>query len=183
MLSSFSVKYSTRPKNATDRSPQVNRPPHFNFHKQYRPQEDMNTYSPFHKLQPTQAYIGEPVTVIAKVQQQPRPSSSSPSTQPATSYVVVDDQQPGPSRQMICNPPSVESSQLEESQHNTSGLSSLFVAIPSVLQYQQIDTPQPFSPSQLQPPASPVPCTTHQEQSRPPSQSSQHSQSHPKSAD
>ena len=50
MLSSFSVKYSTRPKNARDRSPQVNRPPHFNFHKQHRPQEDVNTYSPFQKL-------------------------------------------------------------------------------------------------------------------------------------
>ena len=64
----------------------------------------------------------------------------------------------------------------EKSQHNTSGLSSLFGGIPSVLQYQQIDTPQPFSPSQLQPALSPVPSSTHQEQSRPPSQSSQQSQ-------
>ena len=44
MLSSFSVKYSRRPKNARDKSPQVNRPPHFNFHKLHRPQEDVNTY-------------------------------------------------------------------------------------------------------------------------------------------
>ena len=134
-------------------------------------------------VQPTQISAGEPVTVIAKVEQPPRPSSSSPSTQPATSYVVVDDQQPGSSRQMIYNPPSVAPSQQEESQHNTSGLSSLSAAIPSVLQYQQIDTPQPFSPSQFQPAPSPVPSTTHQEQSRPPSQSSLPSQSQSKSAD
>ena len=134
-------------------------------------------------VQPTQTSTGEPVTVIAKVQQPPRPSSSSPSTQSATSYVVVDDQPPGPSRQMIYNPSSVAPSQPEESQHNTSGLSSTFAATPSVLQYQQIDTPQPFSPSQLQPAPSPVPSTTHQEQSRLPSQSSQHSQSQSKSAD
>ena len=123
---------------------------------------------------------GEPVTVIAKVQQPSRPSSAS--AQP-TSYIVVDDQQPGTSRQMIFNPPSVAPSPQEESQHNTSGLSSLFGAIPSVLQYQQIDTPQPFSPSQLQlqPALSPVPSFTHHEQPRPPSQSSQQSQ--PKSAD
>ena len=44
---------------------------------------------------------------------------------------------------MIFNPPSVAPSQQEESQHNT-GLSSLFAAIPSVLTYQQMDTPQAF---------------------------------------
>ena len=126
-------------------------------------------------VQPTQTATGELLTVIAKVQQPPRPSSVS--AQP-TSCVVVDDQQPGTSRQMIFNPP-VPSPQ-EESQHNTSGLSSLFGAIPSVLQYQQMDTPQPFSPSQLQPAPSPVQSSTNHEQSRPPSQSSQHSQ--PKSA-
>ena len=82
---------------------------------------------------------------------------------------------------MIFNPSSVAPSQQEETQHNTSGLSSLFGAIPSVLQYQQIDTPQPFSPSQ--PALSPVPSSTHHEQSRPPSQSSKQSQSQPKSAD
>ena len=113
-------------------------------------------------VQPTQTATGEPVTVIAKVQQPPRPSSAS--AQP-TSYVVVDDQQPGTSRQMIFNPPLVAPSPQEESQHNTSGLSSLFRAIPSVLQYQQMDTPQPFSPSQLQPALSPVPSATHNEQS------------------
>ena len=42
-------------------------------------------------VQPTQTATGEPVTVIAKVQQPSRPSSAS--AQP-TSYVVVDDQQP-----------------------------------------------------------------------------------------
>ena len=131
-------------------------------------------------VQPTQTATVEPVTVIAKVQQPPR--SSSASAQP-TSYVVVNDQQPGTSRQMLFSPPSVGPSQQEESQHNTSGLSSLFAVIPSVLTYQQMDTPQPFSPSQLQPASSPVPSSTHHEQSRPPSQSSQQSQSQAKSAD
>ena len=63
-------------------------------------------------VQPTQTATGEPVTVIVKVQQPPRPSSAS--AQP-TSYVVVDDQQPGTSRHMIFNPPSVAASQQEES--------------------------------------------------------------------
>ena len=126
-------------------------------------------------MQPTQTATTQPVTVIAKVQQPSRPSSAS--AQP-TSYIIVDDQQPGISRQMIFNPPSVAASQQEESQHTTSGLSSLFGAIPCVLQYQQMDTPQPFSPSQLQlqPAPSPVPSSTHHDKSRPPSQSSQQSQ-------
>ena len=89
-------------------------------------------------VQPTQRATGEPVTVIAKVQQPSRPPATS--AQP-TSYVVVDDQQPGTSRQMLFNPPSVAASQHEESQHNTYGLSCLFAAIHSVLQYQQMDTP------------------------------------------
>ena len=92
-------------------------------------------------MQPQQTTTGQPVTVIAKVQQPSGPSSLSAQL---TFYIVVDDQQPGTSKQMIFNPPLQE-----ESQHNTSGLSSLFAAIPSVLQYQQIDTPQRFSPSQL----------------------------------
>ena len=92
-------------------------------------------------VQPTQTATTQPVTVIAKVQQPSRPSSAS--AQP-TSYVVVDDQQPGTSRQMTFDPPSVAASQQEESQHNISGLSSLFGAIPSVHQYQQMNTPQPF---------------------------------------
>ena len=127
-------------------------------------------------VQPTQIAITQPDTVIAKVQQPSRPSSE---LAQLTSYVVVDDQQPGTSRQRIFNPPLVAAAQQEESQHNTSGLSSLFGAISSVLQYQQIDTPQPFLPSQLQLALSPVPSSTHQEQSRSPSQSSQ--QSLPKS--
>ena len=73
-------------------------------------------------VQPQQTTTGQPVTVIAKVQQPSGPSSAA--AQP-TSYVVVDDQQPGTSRQMIFNPPSVEPSQQEESQHNTCGFSSL----------------------------------------------------------
>ena len=83
-------------------------------------------------VQPQQTTIGQPVTVIAKVQQLLGPPSLS--AQP-TSYVVVDDQQPGTSRQMIFNPPLVAPSQQEDSQHNTSGLSSLFTAIHSVLTY------------------------------------------------
>ena len=78
---------------------------------------------------PQHTTTGQPVTVIAKVQQPSGPPSSS--AQP-TSYVVVDDQQPG---------------------------------------------------TQLQPAPSPVPSSTNYEQSRPPSQSSQHSHSQPKSAD
>ena len=128
-------------------------------------------------VQPTQTATGGPVTVIAKVQQPSMPSSAS--AQPSC-YIVVDDQQIGTSRQMIFNPPSVAASPQEESQHNTSGLSSLFGAIPCVLQYQQMDTSQPFSPSQLQPAPSPVSSSTHHEQSRPPSQFSQQSQSQPK---
>ena len=121
-------------------------------------------------VQPQQTTTGQSVTVIAKVQQPSGPPSSS--AQPS-SYVVVDDQWPGTSRQMIFNPPSVAPSQQEESQHNTSGLCSLFSAIPSVLAYQQMDTPQPFSSSQLQPTPSPVRSSTHHEHSRPPSQQSQ----------
>ena len=63
-------------------------------------------------VQPAQTTAGQPVTVIARVQQSSGPPSSS--AQP-TSYVVVDDQQPGTSRQMIFNPPSVAPSQQEES--------------------------------------------------------------------
>ena len=132
-------------------------------------------------VQPSQIATTQPATVIAKVQQTSRPSSVL--AQPA-SFLVVDDQQPGTSRQLMftlspsktVNPPSVTSGQQEESQDNTSGLSSLLGGIPSVLQYQQIHTPQPFSPSQPQPALSPVPYSTYQEQSRPPSQSSQQSQ-------
>ena len=94
------MKHSTSQKNARDWSPKVKRS-HINFHKHHRPQQDVNTIPS----------TGEPVTVIAKVQQPSRPSSVS--AQP-TSYVVVDDQQPGTSRQMIFNPPSVVPSQQEE---------------------------------------------------------------------
>ena len=133
-------------------------------------------------MQPSQIATAQSPTVIVKVQPQRSASASSQ----AASFLVVDDQQPGPSRQLMFaltptktfNPPSVASEHHEDSQYNTSGL-SLFRSIPSVLQYQQIDTPQPFSPSQLQPALSPT--STQQEQARPPTQSSQQSQ--PKSAD
>ena len=80
--------------------------------------------------------VTQPATVIAKVQQpQGRASASA---QPPS---IVDDQQPGTFRQLMftlspaktVNPPSVASGQQEDSQHNTSGLSSLFGDIPSVL--------------------------------------------------
>ena len=116
-------------------------------------------------MQPTQIATTQPATVFDKVQQPQGPGSAL--AQPA-SYLVVDDQQPGTSRQLMftlspaktVNPPSVASGQQDDSQHNTSGLSSVFGNIPSVLQYQQMDTPQPFSPSQLQPAPSPVPSST-----------------------
>ena len=124
-------------------------------------------------VQPTQKAVPNLATVIAKVQQPQR--SASASSQPA-SLIVVDDQQPGPSRQLMFalsptktfNLPSVACGQQEDSQHNTSGLASLFESIPSILQYQQINTLQPFSPSQLQAAPSPLPTTTQQEQARPP---------------
>ena len=77
-------------------------------------------------VQPTQKGAPQPPTVFVKVQPQ---RSASASSQPA-SFIVVDDQQPGPSRQLMfalsptktLNPPSVASRQQEDSQHNTSGL-------------------------------------------------------------
>ena len=46
----LSVKYSTRSKNTRDRSPKVKRSPQINFHKHHRPQQDVNTYLPYQKL-------------------------------------------------------------------------------------------------------------------------------------
>ena len=82
-------------------------------------------------VQPSQIATTQPATVIAKVQQPSRYSSAS--AQPA-SFLAVDDQQPGTSRQLLftlspsktVNLPSVASGQQEESQHYTSGLSSVF---------------------------------------------------------
>ena len=72
-------------------------------------------------VQPTQKAAPQPATVIAKFQQPQR--SASASSQP-TSFTVVADQQPEPSRQPMfalsptktLNPPSVTSRQ-EDSQH------------------------------------------------------------------
>ena len=99
------MKYSTRPKNTRDRSPQVKRSPH------ELPEVSQSTAGRGYVLtiletqpvsipvvQPQQTTTGQPGSVIAKVHQPSGPSSSS--AQP-TSYVVVDDQQPGTSRQMI----------------------------------------------------------------------------------
>ena len=137
------MKYSTRPKTARERSPQVN--------TYQLPEATQATAGRKHiftipdtqpvsipVVQHTRIATSQPPTVITKVQQPSRPSSAL--AQP-TFYAVVDEQQPGTSSQMIFNPPSVAASQQEESQLNTSGLSSLFAAIPRVLQYQHIDTP------------------------------------------
>ena len=131
------MEYSTRPKYTRDRSQKLNRSQDFNFQKQHRPQQDMNTSSRYWILDnfhtscaATKITAPQPPTVIVKVQQQ---RSASVSLQP-TSFIVVDDQQPEPSRQLMFalsptksfNPPSITSRQQEDSQHNTSGLSSLF---------------------------------------------------------
>ena len=66
-----------------------------------------------------------------------------------TSFIVVDNRQAGPYPLIPMkhfNPPSVAYATGEESQHNISGLSSFFGNLQSVMSYQQIDTPQPFSP-------------------------------------
>ena len=136
-------------------------------------------------MQPCQIAAPHPPTVIAKVHPQ---TSASVLSQPAY-FIVVDDQQSGPSRQLILalsptktyNLPSVTSRQQEDSQHKTSGLSSVFGTIQSLLQYQEIDIPRPFSPSPFQTALSPALNTTQQDPARPPSQFSQQIQ--PKSAD
>ena len=71
-------------------------------------------------VQPTQTATGDPVTVIAKVQQPSRPSSAS--AQP-TSYVVVDDQQPG-----------IFSTYLQLQLHNTRKISTTLLDYPVSLQ-------------------------------------------------
>ena len=102
------MKYSTRPKNARDRSPQVNRSQQDTAgHEYILTIPDPQSVS-IPVVQPQQIATTQPATVIAKVQQPSRPSSAS--AQP-TSYVVLDDQKPGTSRQMIFNPPSVAASQ------------------------------------------------------------------------
>ena len=94
---------------------------------------------------------------------QPQQSRGQP-----TSFLIVHDQQAGPSRPITFtltltkhfNPPSVASATGKESQHNISGLSSFFGNIPSVLSYQQIDTLQPFLPVDMQSPATSPPRLT-----------------------
>ena len=93
-----------------------------------------------------------------------------------TSLLIIDDQQAGPSRQLTFtltltkhfNPSPVASATNEQGQHKISGLSSFLGNIPSVLSYQQIDTPQPFSPADTQPSAAYLPTTTASHQ--PPAQ-------------
>ena len=102
-------------------------------------------------VQSSQVAAPQPPTVVVKLQLQ-RPSSASSQL---ASFLLVNDQQPGCSRQLMFalslkktfNPPSVTSIKAEESQHSPSGLSSLFGSMPSVLQHQQNNTPQPFSPT------------------------------------
>ena len=105
--------------------------------------------------------------VAPKGQQQPRGQ--------LISFVVINDQQPGALRLVTFililtryfNPLSVASTTCEESQHNISGLSSSFLNLLSVMSYQQINTAQSFSPTNLyQHPTSP-PTTQEQESQQP----------------
>ena len=88
------------------------------------------------------------------------------------SFLVIDDQQAGPSRPVTFtltptkhfNPPSVASATGEESEHNKSGLSSFFGNLQSVMSYQQIDTLQPFSPANTPAPATSPPTTSASQQ-------------------
>ena len=89
-----------------------------------------------------------------------------------TSFLVIDNQQAGPSRPLRFtlmpmkhfNLPSVASATGKESQHNISGLSSFFGNLQSVMSYQQIDTPQPFSPANMLAPAASPPTTSTSQQ-------------------
>ena len=93
-----------------------------------------------------------------------------------TSFIVIEaQQQAGPSRPLMFtltpmkhfNPPLVTSATGKESQHNLSGLSSFFGNIPSVLSYQQIDTPQLFLPGNMTATAASPPTTTASQQESP----------------
>ena len=92
--------------------------------------------------------------------------------------MVVDHQQAGPSRPINfkltstkhCNPLSVASTTGKVNSHNISGLSSFFGDLQSLLSYQQIDTPQPFSPSNLHQHTASPPTTQHQEFPQKPAQ-------------
>ena len=157
--------YSTRSKNARDRSPQVNRSPHFNFQKQHRLQQDVNTYH----IRISTSFHSSCVASTDSHNTACHSDCQSTATIKAFNSNFLfscEEQQPGTSRHMIFN---LQLQLHNRRKHNISGLSSHFEAIPSVLQYQQIDTLQPFSPSELQPAPSPVPSSTHHEQSRPPS--------------
>ena len=65
-----------------------------------------------------------------------------------TSFVVIDNQQAGPSRPFTFtltrmnhfSPPSVASAIGKESKHNISGVSGFFRSLHSLMCYQQIDT-------------------------------------------
>ena len=90
---------------------------------------------------------------------------------------MLDDQQAGSSRPLTFtltltkhfNPPSIASATGKESQHIISGLSSFFGNPQSVMSYQQIYTPQPFSPvDTLAPAASPLTTTASEQQQQQP---------------
>ena len=79
-----------------------------------------------------------------------------------TSFLVIDNQQAVPSRPltftlMLMKHPSVTPATGKESQHNISVLSTLFGNLQSVMSYQQINTPQPFSPADKPAPATSLP--------------------------
>ena len=111
-----------------------------------------------------------------------------------TSFLVVDDQQAGPSKPLTFtfmpkkhfSHPSVASATAEKSQHNISGLSSFFGNLQSVTSYQEIDTPQPFSSAETPSPTTSPPTTTalqqeyHQQPAQPKPQPPQLSSGSPK---
>ena len=93
----------------------------------------------------------------------------------SASFVVVDDQQPGPSRQLR------HSTRHLSPPDNRKTVNSTLLDYHQVFSEYSISTTVPadrhttISPSQLQPALSPVPTTTQQEQARPSIQSSQQS--------
>ena len=111
-----------------------------------------------HAIQPAQQ-----TQVVPRGQQQP--------TGPQTSCMVVDDQQPGTSRQLhftislnkVFKPLSVVSLKGKESAHNISGLSSILGNIQSVMRYPQIDSPQSLTLIDSYQNVSSPPTTQHQE--------------------
>ena len=90
-----------------------------------------------------------------------QPSTTSPSHRPAAVTITTADD---PVLDQFKQMRSMISSFLGAQYDSTPNLQQCFYNyLYSVQQYQQVDTPQPFSPSQLQPTLSPVPTSTQQD--------------------